>query len=92
MDKRIVQCTILGFDGSENDWIVKFEVCSQVLFWYLVFTAKRKKEYLKIITKKAISKFFNTSDKLAHFPAKWASSKFLLKIPNVLDLNDWKLK
>ena len=42
--------------------------------------------------KKAILKFLSASDKLARFPTKWASLKFLLKIPNVLDQNEWKLK
>ena len=46
---------------------------------------------LKTITKKAILKFLSASDKLARFPPKWASSKFLLKIPNVLDQNEIKI-
>ena len=52
-----------------------------------LFTSKRKKN-LKTIIKKAILKFLSASDKLARFPPKWASSKFLLKIPNVLDQNE----
>ena len=88
MDKRTARCTILGVDGSENGRILKFEVCCQFFLLIFGYLLQTEKKMLKTIIKKAILKFLSVSDKLARFPPKWASSKFLLKIPNVLDQNE----